>query len=235
MKTILALTLLIPAFPALASAGREGPRQPSWTVDFSFFHTLENSYKRGSLDTYFQERTGNPSKRVDQGSPAFYKLEADLYFPIDSESFMLGMGLGCAMPPSHSLWGTDLYYGGRSELVMNPYIVNFSIPMKFRIIPDSGLFFTFSPDLLMGWVTGYLHTSNANINYQPYAKFGAGASVGMDYMFAKWIGLSMKAGVRSLKTQPLYNGNSVPLLNNGSDVMVDLSGSYAMAGAVLSF
>ena len=211
---------------------------PDSIFELSGFVSLSNSYNMGMLNKYFQERTGNSSLLVDDGTPVFKKFEADFLFPA-SESAEIGLGMGCVLPPSHSIWGTYLYYGGRDELVLNPVILNFSLPMKFELGKGSGFFLTVSPDLLMGGVSGYLHAPGVDHTYVWSPGTGFGVTGGMDLMFGKHFGLSFKAGMRSLEVPLIYSdcasGSCAPLLNNKEQVKVDLGGFYSMAGLVLGF
>ncbi len=93
-----------------------------------------------------------------------------------------GVGMGFLIPPSHSLWGTEVVFGGGHELVLNPSIISFYMPIKYAIGESKDLFLTFDPALLMGWVTG-TYTGSTTLNFSPSPGFGFGAAVGLRALF----------------------------------------------------
>jgi hypothetical protein len=201
--------------------------------------TLANSYTRGNLDTWFGELTGDPSEQVDQGSPAFFSLEGAMLFPVRSDAILLGASLGMAIPPSHALWGTELYFGGRQELELNPMIFSFGIPVRFQLGSSQRFYGTISPAMLMGWVTGTYTSSTSDLSFTASPTFGFGASVEGEVMFSKLLGATCRFGMRSLKADLAFEnsssstGYSQPLLSIGDEVQADLSGMYMTVGVAL--
>jgi hypothetical protein len=211
-------------------------------VSFSlaFNASLTNSYTRGNLDTWFGERTNDPTRLVDQGSPAFFLLEAELIWSNSNAILSYGAGLGFVIPPSHSLWGTEVIFGGGHELVLNPVIISIYMPIKCSIGESKDLFLTFDPALLMGWVTG-TYTGSTTMNFSPSPGFGFGAAVGLQYFLSSFIEFSLKGGFRLLKTNLAYasslstTGYKQPNTDSGDPVKADLSGVYVVYGIGFCF
>lgn len=206
--------------------------------ELSAYGSMNNGYRRGALDTFWQERVGDDTELVDSGSPAFFRADAAVYFPL-SLTAKMGIGFGIFIPPSHALWGSSLYYGGRDEIVLSPMIFAVSFPLKLDL---GGFAVALCPDMLIGGVSGSLETWSfeRQFDWAP-SGIGFGGNGGIDFMVSKFFGLSIRAGMRSLTCDLLYKnsdsetGWSQPLLNNGDKVKVDLSGTYAMFGLIIGF
>jgi hypothetical protein len=208
-------------------------------VVIGVYGTLTNSYARGNLDTWFGELTGDPDRQVDQGSPAFFGLEGAMLFPVRSDAILVGASLGMAIPASHALWGTELYYGGRQELELSPKIFSFGFPIRFQLGSSRRFYGTISPAMLMGWVTGTYSSSTSGLDFTASPTFGFGASVEGEVMFSKLLGATCRFGFRSLKADLAFEdgssttGYSQPLLSNGDEVQADLGGTYMTIGVAL--
>jgi hypothetical protein len=191
------------------------------------------------LDTWFGERTGDPDQQVDQGSPAFWGLEAAMFFPINKDAILGGASMGFIIPASHSLWGTQLYFGGRQELVLNPTIVSVGMPIKFQLGNSQRFYGTIHPAMLMGWVTGTYTSTTTGLMFTASPSFGFGMSVEGEAMFSRLLGATFRFGFRSLKADLAFEdassttGYSQPLLNDGEEVQADLGGTYMTIGVSL--
>jgi|GEM_PF-4941364 len=200
--------------------------------------TLMNTYHRGSLDKWFAERTGDASNKVDAGSPAFWQLGGAGYLVLGNPSYLLGIGVDLIIPPSHSLWGSDLD-GGRQELVLDPQIVSFSMPFKMEVAENSGIYLRIAPALLMGWVTGKYTSPAQSLDFVMAPGVGFGLAGGLDMLFAEFFGLTATAGFRVLQADLVYRdsgsstGYSQPVLQNGNSVTVDMGGPYLTVGLLL--
>jgi hypothetical protein len=201
--------------------------------------TLANSYNRGTLDTWFGEITGDPDREVDQGSPAFFALEAAMLFPVKKEAIAGGISMSVAIPASHALWGTQLYYGGRQELVLDPMIFSVGMPIRFQLGSSQRFFATVTPAMLMGWVTGTYTSSTTGLTFTASPSFGFGMSAEGEVMFSRLFGATCRFGFRRLKADLAFEddssstGYSTPLLSTGEEVQADLGGTYFTMGIAL--
>lgn len=226
------LVILIFSINLRARAGSE------LNFDIGVHASMMNSYARGTLDDWFAARTGDPTDQVNAGASSFFMIEADWLFP-STAAFIMGMGLSAIIPPSHSLWGTNLYFGGRQELVLSPQIISFSMPFKISLAQDMGMYLKIRPALLMGWVAGTYSSSTSYLEFVPAPGFGFGLSGGMDVFFTETIGLNFTLGTRFVQTALCFKnpasetGFSQPILSNGEKVFVDLSGTYITFGLLL--
>lgn len=211
--------------------------------EIGFNASLMNSYARGNLDTWFSERTGDPDRLVDRGSASFFELEATIFFASRDDAFQVGSGLGFILPKERSLWGTMTYFGGRQELALKPTIVSFNLPFRFQLGDASNLYMNLTPALLLGWVTGdYTDSGSGNaLNFTPSPGIGFSLATKMELLTNNTFGFNLQLGYRMLNTDLVYEdsnsdtGYSQPLLNNGDEVVVDLSGLYAKGGLILRF
>lgn len=213
------------------------------SLELGFYYSLANSYNRGILDEWFSEVTGDPTRLVDQGSPAFYNASGTLFFNA-SNNFAVGVGADVHISAPHALWGSQIFWGGRQEIVLNPLIIG--VKMPFRIMTGGGamsISLTATPSLLMGWVTG-TYENNASGTYWefvPSSKMGFGISGGMEIFFGKGFGVGITAGMRMLTTGLAFDdpasetGYSTPITSTGDEVTVDLGGMYVMSGLLIRF
>ena len=213
------------------------------SIEFGFYYSLMNSYKRGVLDEWFTEVTGDPTRLVDQGSPAFFSLSGTLFFDISS-NFALGVGTDVHVSSPHALWGSQIFWGGRQEIVLNPFIVGFKMPLRIKI-GGAGMLMsiTASPALLMGWVTG-TYDNSATLTYwefSPSTKMGFGMSGGIETFLGKSFGFGVNIGYRSLTVGLSFEdpssstGYSSPATSGGELVTVDLGGTYMTTGLLIRF
>ncbi|MDH5706367.1 MAG: hypothetical protein OEZ45_10145, partial [Candidatus Aminicenantes bacterium] len=86
----------------------------------------------GFLDEWFIEVTADPTRLVDEGSPAFYNMSGVLFIDI-SPNFALGFGTEVMISAPRALWGTQIFWGGRQEIALNPFIVGFKMPLRIKI------------------------------------------------------------------------------------------------------
>jgi len=200
--------------------------------------SLVNSYARGNLDDWFAYLTDDPARQVDQGSPAYFVLRAGMLFPSNTSAFRMGMAVDFNIPARHSLWGTSLHYGGRQELILKPWIISFSVPLKLRLGRSEILYATLDPALVVGWVTGDYAGPYYDLTFFPAPTFGPGFSGGLEIYPARAIGVNVKVGFRSLVTnigwedESSDTGYTQPLVN-GEKVRPDLSGVYMTIGLIL--
>ncbi|MGD8535584.1 MAG: GyrI-like domain-containing protein, partial [Candidatus Aminicenantes bacterium] len=204
------------------------------SLELGFYYSLMNSYKRGVLDEWFTEVTGDPTRLVDQGSPAFFSLSGTLFIDVSS-NFALGFGTDVHVASPHALWGTQIFWGGRQEIVLKPFIVGFKMPLRIKI-GGAGMMMslTASPSLLMGWVTG-TYDNSATLTYwefTPSSKMGFGVSGGIETFLGKSFGFGVNVGFRSLTVGLSFEdpssstGYSSPTTLSGELVTVDLGGTY---------
>jgi len=213
------------------------------SLEFGFYYSLMNSYKRGVLDEWFTEVTGDPTRLVDQGSPAFFSLSGTMFFDVSS-NFALGVGADVHISSPHALWGSQIFWGGRQEIVLNPFIVGVKMPLRIKI-GTAGMMMsiTASPSLLMGWVTG-TYDNSATLTYwefTPSSKMGFGMSGGVETFLGKSFGFGVTVGFRSLTVGLSFEdpssstGYSSPATSGGELVTVDLGGTYMTTGLLIRF
>jgi hypothetical protein len=200
--------------------------------------TFRNSYKRGNLDDWWAEQTTDPGRAVDQGSPAFFALEAGVSMPLTSDAVRMGATFGFILPASHALWGTSLFYGGRQELVLKPHIISIGMPFMFQLADIEGLYAKVHPALLMGWVTGSYSTPSYYVDIVMSPGIGFGLAGSVQYFFTDMIGVDFTLGFRAvkggltIKDSESPTGYSIYNLDNGDEVKVGLGGMYMTYGIV---
>lgn len=236
---IIILLITVPAFALKPSpdddvSGGQAPPQSSIAFEMLGYGTLVNSYNLGLADTWFYQRSG---AHIDDGSPVYYGLDLRLLFGI--ENFSIGFTFGFIIPISHSIWGTQIIYGGKYEIVLDPHIMTLGLPIKYRISDSVNV--VAEPAMLIGWVTGKYTDPNPanNKTFDAAPGVGFGIMMGIEYFLFENFGISLNAGARVLTTDLMYadttsgTGYSQPVLNNGTPVTVDLGGFYIKIGVML--
>jgi|GEM_PF-2593233 hypothetical protein len=225
-------------------AAAPGYTEPNGFFEIFAYGTLSNSYNIGtSLQNWMQDD-------VQSGSPAFANIGGTAFMGLDPDQQMyLGVGMSLNIPPSHSIWGSNLGFGNDSELVLNPYTISVNIPFRY-VFKDSGFSLTLNPALIITVLTGYYTCSgNTYVTLNGYPSMqgtfdtnmgslgmGFDLSLGAEYYFGMF-GIGAKAGFRI--EQAALNFNSPyetwsPTLN-GQTVGIDLSGSYMTIGVMMKF
>lgn len=205
-------------------------------IEGSLHMTFRNSYSRGNLDDWWAEKTGDPGRAVDQGSPAFFALEGRMMMPLVPGKLWMGTGIGFILPASHALWGSSLFYGGRQELVLKPQALSIRMPFRFRLEALEGLYAMISPAILVGWVTGTYSGPDNDYDFVLSPGIGFGLAAGAQFFFTESLGIDARAGLRlvkchlSIKNPDSPTGYSKFLLSNGDDVLVNLGGLYLTIG-----
>jgi hypothetical protein len=205
--------------------------------------TLNNSYAIGKpVQTWINDD-------VMSGSPAFYNIGGTSFMSTGAANTLcVGVDFSITIPPSHSIWGSNLYFGGRTELVLNPYTVALGMPFRYAF---NGKNFSVQaePAFLITIMTGKYSTSGiVNVDdHQLTGTFNAGiGSMGMGFGFnvgAQYylgnFGLGIKYGLRSEKASLSFNdataGAWSPVDSNDEPLKLDLGGSYLTVGLMIRF
>jgi hypothetical protein len=186
---------------------------------------------------------------IRSGSPAFFNIGGTSFLPLNSQGTMhLGVDFAMYIPPSHSIWGSNLYFGGRNELVLNPYMLSLGMPLRLGF-GNSGLSMTFDPSMLMNVLSGK-YSTNGTINVDGKSLTGTfntstgsmgigfGMSIGAE-LHMGIIGIGVKYGARILRSAVYFNNNNggswSPVDSNGDEIKLDLGGSYLTVGMMLKF
>jgi hypothetical protein len=210
--------------------------------ELSGFATLNNSYLIGPP----MQKWMNDD--IQSGSPAFFNIGGTSFFPLNTKNTVhLGVGMTFNIPPSHSIWGSNLYYGGRNELVLSPYMLSLDMPLRLGF-GNSGLSMTMDPALLMGFLGGK-YSTNGNVNVEGTTMTGTfqtslgsmgagfGMALGAEFSLGAF-GIGIKYGARILKSAVYFNYNNgskgvwSPVENN-KEIKLDLGGSYLSVGLML--
>lgn len=204
--------------------------------------SLYNTFQRGNLDTWFQQNvTGDSSRKVNSGSSAFFDVGAGM-IDWDPMGFSMGVGVGAQLYNSHAFWGTKIVYGGKDEFVLQPTVLY--VPMSLRIdLSDDGSFLlVLDPAILMCFAKGKLSTrSGRRYNLDASNGIGWHVPVGVEFLLGDMLGLSARAGYRSLKVDVIFKSSDSPtgykqfLTSGGQEVQADMTGMFLTVAAALYF
>ncbi|NQT91504.1 MAG: hypothetical protein HQ559_01995 [Lentisphaerae bacterium] len=203
--------------------------------------SLYNTFQRGNLDTWFQQQVaGDSSREVASGSPAFFDVGVGI-IDWDPMGFSMGSGVGVQLYNSHALWGTKVVYGGKAEFVLQPTVFYVPLSIRIDISGDNTMLLVADPAFLLCMAKGKL-TTFGGTRYRLDASNGMGwhVPVGFEFLLGDMLGLSARAGYRSLKVDVIFDSSASPtgykqFQVNGQDVQADLSGMFFTFAAALYF
>ena len=161
-----------------------------------------------------------------------------------ASSPLLGVGLSYYKAIEHAIWGVDLVFGGRSEVVLNPTILTVVLAIKIPVKAVKAAFLVIEPGANIGWVDGYVKWNDQpsgdaqRVDLDtPGPGFGGQLAIGADWYFTKNLGVNVRGGYRYLKVEfNHYDSNGDPYFSiDGENVEPDLSGMYGVAGVSLRF
>ena len=135
---VLALLAALSAGSSTNASAQEKEESSGSRVQLMLGASVSNEYKRGDLDTWFGELTGT-TRQVDAGSPAFFIGRLSLLGSGSEGSLGFGLAVGAAVPADRSLWGTQTIFGGRTELVVNPFIAHVALPLLVPVSDGDGV------------------------------------------------------------------------------------------------
>jgi hypothetical protein len=218
--------------------------EPKGFFEIFAYGTLNNGYNIGTpLQNWMQDY-------VQSGSPAFANIGGTAFMRLDpSIQMYLGVGMSLNIPPSHSIWGSNLGFATYSALVLNSYTISVNMPFSYAF-DDSGFSLTLDPALIITVLTGYCTCSGGHyvtLSGEPpmQGTFDANLgslgivfdlSLGAEYYFGMF-GVGAKAGFRIEQAALHFNspyGTWSPTFN-GQTIGIDLSGSYMTIGVLMKF
>lgn len=205
--------------------------------------SLYNTFQRGNLDTWFQQNvTGDSSRKVNSGSSAFFDVGVGIIDWDPDFGFSTGVGVGAQLYNSHAFWGTKIAYGGKDEFVLQPTVVYVPMALRINLSDDGSLLLVADPAILMCFAKGKL-TTRGGRRYNLNSSNGIGwhVPVGVEFLLGDTLGLSARAGYRSLKVDVIFNSSDSPtgfkqfLTSDGQEVQADMTGMFLSVAAALYF
>jgi len=207
--------------------------------------SLLNSYKMGNLEEFWQYITRNPSIAAPLAATGILAVNMGSMSSLDSagKNWMGVEGQFVSTSSSHTIWGTNLFYGGKDEVYFNAKFINIVLSYGRILDTKNNLLLIIEPGLDIGLMGGKIIV-NSKIYEQSFAVgVGGHMAVGINYMFSKHIGATARLGYRFIKIDETHQDTSSTtgyssFYANGKDgetVKVDWSGMYFTVGLVLSF
>lgn len=205
--------------------------------------SLYNTFERGNLDTWFQQNvTGDSSRKVNSGSSAFFDVGIGMMDWDPDLGFSMGSGVGAQLYNSHAFWGTKVVYGGRDEFVLQPFVLYVPLSIRIDLSDDGSLLLVADPALLMCFAKGKLSTrSGRYYNLNSSNGIGWHVPVGVELLLGDTLGVSARAGYRSLKVDVIFESSDSPtgfkqfLTSGGQEVQADMTGMFLTIAASLYF
>lgn len=230
--------LALGVLPAALAAQQQAEVPGKW-IEVGFAGSLLNSYARGNVDDFMAYASGDPERAADQGSPSFLALEGVVVLPLTPGGDAMGVGFQLVKPAEHAIWGTYLYFGGRSELYFDPFFLN--VVLQYRHVVSPKMVVVAEPGMDLAIVPGEFDDGSQPIIYESIGVGGHGA-VGLNYMFNSTLGLSSRLGYRVLRTPATYRDDTSETgwsqtLCCGADsdgMVADWSGLYMTIGVFVS-
>lgn len=202
------------------------------------FASVNNSYARGNLDEFWQFINQDPDIIPNSGSAAFFAFDIGTRVPIKEDRIFSDVGWSFIKPATHAIWGTNLYYGGRNEVVFEPFFWSITLSYNQAIDKKNHLFVMIEPGLDLAFMKGHINTSTNYLEFKNNFGLGWHLEGGINYMLSKNFGFAIRAGARFIKVDAMYinesssTGYSQPYIDasNSELLKVDWSGAYVSFG-----
>ena len=214
------------------AAGRRGP-----SFELGIHYSLMNSYARGGLDDWWAYMTDDPGRMVDAGSPAYFSGSLAIFFGAIGP-FRFGVGGELNVPVAHSLWGSQIVYGGKREVVVSPWIAAANMPFRLDLGGGIPLSFTITPAVLFSAPRGHYQSTWSYYNLiAPGLGFGLSGS--LETFLGGSFGLSLRAGMRAAAgdlasdDDESSTGYSAWEDESGRPYRIDLGGFYVTMGLLI--
>jgi hypothetical protein len=227
------------AIIALCAASLEGqvrPVRPKLHVELGLSLSLNNSYKVGNVDQWWEEITV-PGESMSDLAPGFDQIDIRFMIGDDTAKFRLGLGFGGYIGSPHAFNAASVAAG--RQFAATPNIIFLNMPIQVKAgAPTSKNYFTVEPALGIGYVKeGYLSSGSTTTFLNPLPTVGYQVGVGFDHywkhlMFASRFGVRLqKIGVGYTDSAGADKQYVVPSTNEL--VFMDLSGAYLTMGLAL--
>lgn len=233
--------LAIAALPSTTVAQVPTPASPARlasVITITGFASGFNTYARGNVDEFMHYETGDDSRDADAGSTAFYGFEAVLHRAKDANGDRwVGYGVQARSSADHAIWGSQIAFGGGTDIYFNLQQLNFIMVRRYRTAP--AYFAVIEPGIGFANMTGR-YNGSGNEDYNA-TTVGGHLAAGVDYQGSTFVATA-RLGFRvlvvdaSFKDPSSNTGYSQTLCcGPGSDpLQVNWSGLYFTAGVGLA-
>lgn len=205
-------------------------------------YSLMNSYNIGNLLDFWQNINNDPNEEIGQAT-GFFNFRLGLQSSSSKQKHWIGSELQIIITPSHALWGTNLFYGGKNEVYYKAFFSNICLYFGFAVDPKSKMVLIIEPGLDIGTMTGAFSTTTSYYKQGLTVGLGGHGALGIDYHFLENLSANFRIGYRYIKINEMHEdknsdtGYSTFYVegSSGETVKVDWSGTYMTIGFTLSF
>jgi len=204
-------------------------------------YSFVNSYAIGNLLDFWQNRPNNdPNEEIEQATGIF-SFRMGMQNCI-SQKHWVGTELQIVITPTHALWGTNLFYGGRNEIYYRAYFANICLTYGYAIDRNSKMLIVFEPGLDIGTMTGTISTTTDYYEQAFSVGLGGHGALGLDCRCTNNMSANIRIGYRFIKLDEMHKDESSSTGystfyvegTSGETVEVDWSGSYMTIGITFS-
>lgn len=198
--------------------------------------SLVNSYQMGNVLDFWRNVNSDNAEEIDQAT-GFFVIRAGMLNQLGQKSW-IGMDAQVIITPSHALWGTNTFFGGRNEVYFNALLMNVTLSYSHAMDQKGNVLFTLEPGLDIGTMNGSITINNES--YEQSLSFGLGGhgAVGLDFLIGKSMILNSRIGFRAISMDEVHEdstsdtGYSSFYVNgtDGETVRVNWSGIYMTIG-----
>jgi len=203
--------------------------------------SLLNVYQRGNVDEFWQNTLSDPNAVPNDGSTAFFDLQAGFVTTPNEGKDWFGPELRMMVPVEYAIQGRDLYYGGRNDLYFSGMIFGAMLTYQHALDQNRTVLLVLEPGFDFMTMSGQLSTQYQNLNFQNGYGYGGHFAAGANIIVGSIFGLTFRGGYRFMQVDARYadessdTGYSQPhVAGEGSALLtVDWSGPYAQFGLII--
>ena len=200
--------------------------------------SLLNRYKIGNALDFWQNITGDPSREIAQSTGFFIFRVGYLDQLTKNKKHWIGLNVQAVLTPSHAIWGTQIFFGGKNEIYFKAFFANLALTYAIAVDPKKNALIIIEPGLDIGYMKGMITINNKS--YEQTRTFGVGwhGATGVDYLIGKNLMANFRVGYRSISIKETHEhadsetGYQTFFVdgNDGETVKVDWSGLFVTIG-----
>lgn len=207
-----------------------------------------STYKRGTLDLFWQTINGDPAlKATGEGSPFVWHAGIQFFFSAKKESKGYGgIGVEYFATSKHAIGAYNNRDHVFNEIKIGLKEILITVPIAYQL--NNKMMVLFEPGFIyMGFVRGSITAYGQTYVEKNSLDFGWNVASGINYSLKKHVGVFARTGYRNLKIEETHKDSrgsatgyeyTYSFFANGTDgdnTIINWSGFYLTSGIYFSF
>ncbi len=227
MRIITLLTIL-----SLAPLNVSAQSRLPFHFEFVPHMSMMNSATGGNIDAWWNETTGVSNHPLGDSAKELFAADASILFRM-GDKLLLGVGVTVMPEGFNSHWGFHPVISTYQIINIMTTINAIKFPIKYRRPAYKELSIVVTPSLLSGTMHGSYDDLGSIHSIPDTRSVGFGLEAGMDVYFNNYLGIYLRAGVRSLIFDMVWDDETAATLGSGDTISVGVGGPYITLGVTM--